>query len=88
MHGNVWQWCQDWYEKEYYAGATADDPGGAHGGSDRVGRGGSWRNPVRCCRSADRYGHLPSHGLDDLGFRVSLVLMEERDGRAEAIADD
>ena len=27
MHGNVWQWCQDWYEKEYYAGATADDPG-------------------------------------------------------------
>ena len=46
MHGNLWEWCQDWYDKEYYANSPTDDPPGPSGGSDRVLRGGSW-NTIR-----------------------------------------
>ena len=62
MHGNVWEWCQDWL----------DEPTGAETGSARVIRGGSWSSPDWDCRSEFRFGG-PGNGNNMLGFRVALV---------------
>ncbi len=74
MHGNVWEWCQDWFSEKYYGQSPGVDPAGPLEGSDRVDRGGSWYYAAVLCRSAyrDRYG--PSSRVDDLGFRVARSL--------------
>ena len=69
MHGNIHEWCQDWYG-DYPAGAVAD-PGGAVSGTKRMYRGGSWFLEARFCRSACRGYNVPSHPSNDLGFRIA-----------------
>ena len=70
MHGNVWEWCGDYYDSEYYSNSVKRDPVGPDEGSDRVYRGGSWNNSSQLCRSAFRNGYSPDNRDYLLGFRV------------------
>ncbi len=84
MHGNVWEWCADWFGNDYYPASPVGDPPGAASGSDRVIRGGCWSSMAGGCRSAFRRLGAPSLQYSDLGFRVVLVLAEFETTTAEA----
>ena len=71
MHGNVWEWCQDWFDDRYYAKSPLDDPIGPATGSLRMYRGGGWGNDLWYCRSACRGGGDPKFRQGNQGFRVS-----------------
>ena len=73
MHGNVWEWCEDWWHSSY-SGAPVD--GSARvvpTASYRVRRGGFWESGARICRSADRRRSTPTSRLSYMGFRLAAV---------------
>ena len=70
MHGNVYEWCGDWYDKDYYKTSPVVDPRGPSEGSNRVYRGGSWGGPSQYARSAIREKGTPGSRYSFGGFRV------------------
>jgi formylglycine-generating enzyme required for sulfatase activity len=75
MHGQVLQWCKDWYDKDYYGQGDKRDPVGPASGRRRVARGGSWLADGSRCRAASRDGNAPPEvHYETHGFRVVVRL--------------
>ncbi len=70
MHGNAYEWCADWYGKDFYATSPAVDPTGPTSGTDRVFRGGAWIGEPVTCRSGSRRHIEPGWSSAGIGFRV------------------
>jgi formylglycine-generating enzyme required for sulfatase activity len=77
MHGNVYQWCNDWHDEGYYKNGPEQDPPGPASGpyGERSYRGGTWHDPAWNCRAASRSRGRPDTHAVGIGFRVVCVVL-------------
>jgi formylglycine-generating enzyme required for sulfatase activity len=80
MHGNVWEWCADRFDRRYYANSPVDDPTGPASGMARVNRGGASNTYAGLCRAATRFWNGPDSKNNSLGFRVAWSPMDAQPG--------
>ena len=73
MHGNLDEWCSDWFDGEYYAESPTDDPAGPPEGRTKCYRGGAWSGQGEDCRAAVRIGRPTDDADTRIGFRVVLA---------------
>jgi formylglycine-generating enzyme len=76
MSGNLWEWVNDWFHKDYYKKKEKNNPKGPDSGKFRVRRGGSWANFTKYIRSASRYRGRPDHKHHIMGFRIAFTNLE------------
>jgi sulfatase modifying factor 1 len=68
---NVHEWCEDWFQRDYYTGSPEKNPRGPAAGERRASRGGSWRHQIKVSRCAARSSIPPHFQYADYGFRVA-----------------
>jgi formylglycine-generating enzyme required for sulfatase activity len=72
MSGNVWEWCNDWFNADYYKNSPQRNPQGPSSGYSLVSHGGSWNGGAQFCRVAYRFKYYPDISFNALGFRLAL----------------
>jgi formylglycine-generating enzyme required for sulfatase activity len=82
ISGNLWEWCNDFYQVDYYGGSPRQDPRGPETGKTKVVRGGCWRAPAENLRAGFRYNENPGYadvcfGYDIYGFRCARKLLNQ-----------